>query len=106
MFQNKVTQITTEEKTPTSSSGGFLFDLALPPLAVILVGFVMICILSQITFASTASQPGLTDQIAPLFTPEVQYWAQKIVNWSLWESTGRVPVRCDGLVPGDAVPFY
>jgi hypothetical protein len=82
MSQSKDTQFTNEEKTPASSSGGFLFDLTLPPLAVILVGFVMICILSQITIATTAPLPGSTGQIAPLFTPEVQYWAQKIVNWS------------------------
>jgi soluble lytic murein transglycosylase-like protein len=82
MPQNKDTQITNEEKAPTSSSGGFLFDLTLPPLAVILVGFVMICSLSQITIANTAPLPSPAGLIAPLFTPEVQYWAQKIVNWS------------------------
>jgi soluble lytic murein transglycosylase-like protein len=82
MLQNNDTQVNNEEKTPANSSGGFLFDLTLPPLAVILVGFVMICLLSQVTIATTAPLPGTAGLVAPLFTPEVQYWAQKIVIWS------------------------
>ncbi len=70
------------KKAPGGQSGGFLFDtIALPPIAVIIVSLIMACILSQITVTSSAFTGG-TGQIAPLFTPEIQYWEPQIVAWS------------------------
>lgn len=76
------------ESPPGDRSGGFGFNnLLLPPIAVVLVGLMMACLLSQISIAAApAAEASETrnkgGQIAPFFTPEVQYWAPKIVSWS------------------------
>ncbi len=73
------------ERTPGNRSGGFIFNnLLLPPLAVILVGIVMACLLSQVSIAATPAPEtkGKTGLIASFFTPEVQYWEPKIASWS------------------------
>jgi hypothetical protein len=74
----------TQKRTPGNKPGGFLFDLKLPPLAVIIVSLLMTCLLSQVTAASTVSHSGYVGdtQIAPLFTSEVQYWGEEINTWS------------------------
>lgn len=69
------------ERNQGSWSEG-IFGLGLPPLAVIILSFMMICILSQVTIASSPPPPAPAVHIAPLFTPEIQYWEQKIVAWS------------------------
>jgi soluble lytic murein transglycosylase-like protein len=73
-----------KKRTPGNKSGGFLFDLKLPPLAVILVSLLMTGLLTQVTAASTVSYSGYAGdtQIAPLFTSEVQYWEREISTWS------------------------
>ena len=84
MPRNKTTPKTQTKRTPGSKSGGFLFDLKLPPLAVILVSMLMTCLLSQATMASTIQVIGFfgESEIAPLFTPEVQHWGRQITAWS------------------------
>lgn len=84
-------QPTFHERTPGERSGGFGFNrLLLPPMAVVLVGLIMACLLSQVSIAA-APAPGASEapvtqkkggQIASFFTPEVQYWETKIVSWS------------------------
>jgi len=71
-------------RTPQKKSGVFIFDLKMPPLAVIFASFLMTCMLTQVTVASTASFTNVSrdSQIAPLFTPEVQHWEEKITAWS------------------------
>jgi soluble lytic murein transglycosylase-like protein len=65
----------------------------LPPLAVILMSAILALLLSQIQVdtASTAplpSEQAITkalppdDGIADLFTPEIQYWEEEILEWS------------------------
>lgn len=73
-----------QKRTPGKKSGGFLFDLKLPPLAVILVSLIMACLLSQVNAVSSITHSGYTGeaQIAPLFTSEVQYWGEEISTWS------------------------
>lgn len=67
---------------------GCLFHLILPPISVILMGTLLALILSQVNFntVSTAPQPvepsSSKSGIAPLFTPEVQAWEGKILQWS------------------------
>lgn len=72
---------------------GRLRRFILPPLSVILVSAFLALLLSQIQVdvASTAPLPteqALTkalppdDGIADLFTPEVQYWEEEILEWS------------------------
>ncbi len=74
-------------------SGGCLwfasisFGMALPPLAVIVLGLLMTLVLLQIDISvisphGNSLAPGYTNEIAPLFTPEVQRWGDEIVTWS------------------------
>ncbi len=78
-----------QSNVQTGGNAGFL----LPPLAVVIVGLIVFGLLSQIEVVavpadspSSASQQEKPNQpkpsIAPLFTPEVQYWARKINAWS------------------------
>ena len=85
-----------EEEPFGGLPGGYLFQApSFPPFAVILVSIIMAFFLSQVSFAAEATQNSekQTDDereidrekinlIAPLFTPEVQYWESKIVSWS------------------------
>ena len=77
----------------SSHRSGFLPRFLLPPLSVILVSAILAILLSQIQVdtASTAPLPterALTkalppdDGIADLFTPEIQYWEEEILEWS------------------------
>jgi len=81
MPRKKTPQKTQRKKAPGGQSGGLLFDFTVPPIAVIIASLVMVCILSQATVASTALLGG-SGHIAPLFTPEIQYWEPKIAAWS------------------------
>ena len=85
MARTKKTTKPNTKRTPGSSkSGGFLFGLTLPPLAVIIVGIVIACVLSQVTAETTVSSSYYlgNSQLAPFFTPEVRYWENKILAWS------------------------
>ena len=79
------------------SDEGSLPFFALPPLAVILVGLLMALVLSRVEWNdpvsdSHAAEPASSLQeektniagsrIAPLFTPQIQYWGVDITNWS------------------------
>jgi hypothetical protein len=68
---------------------GCLSGFLIPPLVVILIGLVLVLTLTQVelSFAdspSTTSNQAQGNQsvIAPLFTPEVQYWHKNIAVWS------------------------
>jgi soluble lytic murein transglycosylase-like protein len=79
---NRKTEVEELEKTPVSRSGGFLFDLKLPLLAVLIASTIMVCSLSQLTTVTTAPLTTQDGHLASLFSPEIQYWEQKIINWS------------------------
>jgi soluble lytic murein transglycosylase-like protein len=76
------------EQAARPEGKGCLFRFFLPPISVILMGTLLALILSQVNFntASTAPQstaPSTSDGgIAPLFTPQVQAWEGKILQWS------------------------
>lgn len=76
------------EQAARSEQKGCLFRFFLPPLSVILMGTLFALVLSQVNFntAATAPQPvqssSSTPGIAPLFTPEIQAWEGKILQWS------------------------
>jgi soluble lytic murein transglycosylase-like protein len=71
-----------QEKTPVRRSGGFLFDLKLPLLAVLIASTIMVCSLSQLKTVTTASLTTQDGHLASLFPPEIQYWEHKIISWS------------------------
>jgi soluble lytic murein transglycosylase-like protein len=70
-------------------SGGCLPGLLLPPLAALCVGLLLATLVGGLSDSgaqagveiSVAAQ-GAGGKIAPLFTPEVQYWAANIVRWA------------------------
>ena len=68
---------------------GCLRRFLLPPVSVIVVGFGLALLLSQINvdLVETATLPlenydSIPNQIAPLFSPEVLAWEEKILFWS------------------------
>ncbi|NQS90886.1 MAG: lytic transglycosylase domain-containing protein [Chloroflexi bacterium] len=83
--------------SPTSSSEmqaaqnnpGCLRRFLIPPLAVVIMSFLLVSGLSKIDFVQAGSNPQPEksepipiEGIAPLFTPEVQAWEEKILAWS------------------------
>ena len=63
------------------------FGLALPPLTVIVLSVLMAIVLGQVKIDALIPSGYLNpsarnEQIAPLFTPEVQRWGNEIVAWS------------------------
>lgn len=71
-------------------SGGCLSGFLIPPLAALLFGLLLATLAgglsdskadSHVQAAALAS-PAASGQIAPLFTPEVQYWAGNIARWA------------------------
>jgi hypothetical protein len=67
---------------PGTRSGGPLFDLVIPPVAVIIVSLVMFGILTQVQASSAVLPARDRKQFASFFTPEVQYWESRIIAWS------------------------
>ena len=68
---------------------GCLSGFLIPPLVVILIGIVLALTLTRVEISFADSQSpgfgraqGKQNVIAPLFTPEVQYWSQNIEVWS------------------------
>ena len=53
----------------------------LPPLVALIFGFILFTVVTNTNIKATPQQTGNTP-LAPLFTPEVQYWANDIVRWS------------------------
>lgn len=77
--QSKINQ------TPGTQSGSpvFILDLILlPPIAVLIVGLMMAFVLGNLDLIALTALAVGSGQIAPLFTPEIQYWEQDIVTWS------------------------
>jgi len=70
------------ENSPGSKTGDFLCDLKLPPLIVIILSIIMVFGLRKVGTSSPVPVENSGDQIAPLFTPEIQYWEHKIIAWS------------------------
>jgi len=68
------------------TSEGCLPFFALPPLAVIIIGLIMGVVLTRIEFNDSLPkhEPSSSRKagIAPLFTPEIQYWGEEIIAWS------------------------
>ena len=81
------------------TGGGYQSRFWLLPLAVVCVGAVWSYFVLGVTNLSSlaekpdsAAQPGINHQIlslSPVFTPEVQYWAPKILTWA--EAAGLDP---------------
>ncbi|MBU1660920.1 MAG: lytic transglycosylase domain-containing protein [Chloroflexi bacterium] len=73
-----------KKTTSGTQSGGCLFSVYTPLLAVIAASVVLAISLSQMGIASSAPlQASWGDaQIAPFFSPGVQYWYEKIATWS------------------------
>jgi hypothetical protein len=80
-------------QTAASSGGGCLSGFLLPPLAVVCVGAVMMFFALGLTTPPVQAEfpPGQPAEIrasgtllplAPVFTPEVQYWADNIRTWA------------------------
>ncbi|PKN91714.1 MAG: hypothetical protein CVU44_17520 [Chloroflexi bacterium HGW-Chloroflexi-6] len=72
-------------------SSGCLPGFVIPPLAALLVGLLLATLAgglsdsgsqSEVQAAPAARQDVSGGQIAPLFTPEVQYWAGNIARWA------------------------
>ncbi|MFO8037516.1 MAG: lytic transglycosylase domain-containing protein [Anaerolineales bacterium] len=75
---------------------GCLFRFLLPPLSVIIIGLSLTLLLSQLHVEAAETAPkqtkvgknegGIADVdppgLAPLFTPQVLYWEEKILTWS------------------------
>ncbi len=82
-----------EQTAPNiSSNGGCLSALTNPPLIVFIASLLLAFGLSKVDIRTTlSSEPNLVrvnqnSKIAPLFTPEVQRWGEKISVWSQrWE---------------------
>jgi soluble lytic murein transglycosylase-like protein len=82
------------EQAAVSSGNGCLSGYLLPPLAVVCVGaiFMFFALTSKTTAAPMENQPLQTAEmnatapaatsLSPVFTPEVQYWADRIQVWA------------------------
>jgi hypothetical protein len=93
-MSNPYPQQFNKQATSSLFLGGCLSIFWITPLVVVGIGLILAITFSQfqinITSAAQPSQEGLSNQIqptgnaiiAPLFTPEVQYWASRIAVWS------------------------
>jgi len=73
-------------------SSGCLPGFVIPPLAALFVGLLLATLAgglsdsggvrAEVQAAPVAQQVAADGKIAPLFTPEVQYWAANIVRWA------------------------
>jgi len=65
--------------------GGCLSFYALTPLSVLAIGILISLVVPHSLGQATnlaANNSSLTNRLAPLFTPEVQYWNAAILRWS------------------------
>ena len=76
------TGIANQPEGLSRSTGGLPFDRAMIPLAVTIAILFFVIFLSQVPISQEKPSPKDNGLIAPLFTPEVQYWAYKIIPWS------------------------
>ncbi len=68
-----------------STGGGCLSGLMLPPLAVVLIGVLLMFFSLGSTMSPSSSETQVNAsgaQISTVFTPEVQYWAGRIQGWA------------------------
>jgi len=72
----------TSSETPGGWSGGLPFERAIIPFVVIIASLLMVGFLNRVTVLPIKTIPKENNKIAPLFTPEVQYWSYKILLWS------------------------
>jgi soluble lytic murein transglycosylase-like protein len=81
------------EQAAVSSGGGCLSGYLLPPLAVVFIGALLTVLAFTSTITATPAEAqylqtsvmnaeGSHQQLSPVFTPEVQYWAGRIVAWA------------------------
>jgi soluble lytic murein transglycosylase-like protein len=72
-------------QTAVSTGGGCLPRFLLPPLAVVCIGAVLMFISLGTTMTPVSAENQTNDPFLPvssIFTPEVQYWADKIQAWA------------------------
>jgi hypothetical protein len=75
----------TYSQTAVSTGGGCLPRFLLPPLAVVCIGAVLMFISLGTTLTPVSAENQTNDPLLPvssIFTPEVQYWADKIQGWA------------------------
>ncbi|MBM3143449.1 MAG: lytic transglycosylase domain-containing protein [Chloroflexi bacterium] len=85
MARNDTKHYPSEAALVEFSSEGCLPFFALPPLTVIVVGFLMALFLTRIEFNDIQQEDirlGGVSGIASLFTPEIHYWGEEINVWS------------------------
>jgi len=73
------------------NGSGCLSGLLLPPLAVLIIGFLLtlfalrqpVVAQAQASFSTPDSTAAISNsKLAPFFTPEVQYWGDSILRWA------------------------
>jgi soluble lytic murein transglycosylase-like protein len=62
----------------TSNGSGCLSLFSLPMLAVALIA----CLITALSAAPVLSPPATSSRISPIFTREIQYWADDIARWA------------------------
>jgi len=87
--QNTASRIALGQAAAPSGGSGCLSGFMLPPLAVLFVGLLLVAFsgrLSPSTQAASAesafAKNAPAKELAPLFTPEVQFWSGRILAWA------------------------
>lgn len=80
-----------QRRQTAANSGGCLSGFLIPPLSALCVGLLLAMLAGglsdsgaqpDVQAAPAAQQISASGEIAPLFTPEVQYWAANIARWA------------------------
>jgi len=69
----------------TDQTSGCLSIFWLPPLVVLVFGLMLTLATLKYGKPAVGSQflsNGSSEKLAPLFTPEIQYWSENIINWA------------------------
>lgn len=83
MPQDNFYETSLESETLSERSGGLIFHRSFIPIVVILLSACLFLSVRQVSFVKeNYVEPTNNRLIAPLFTPEVQYWSYKIIAWS------------------------
>ncbi len=65
-----------------SQIGGGCSAFLIPPFTVLSMSLLIFSMLSSVARPQSSPAPASTTQLAPLFTPEVQFWAADIHRWA------------------------
>jgi len=80
-----------QRRQTAANSSGCLSGFLIPPLSALCVGLLLAMLAGglsdsgaqpEVHAAPAAQQASASREIAPLFTPEVQYWAANIARWA------------------------